>query len=260
MSDPRPVFIADTCIGGLSVVKSIWSSGSTADAFFLADYAINPLGVKSDSDIAEVVARWLEFAEEHSDTLVIACNTLSVRYHKLVRSDMPRSRLSRIVSMVDCIEAMVKSEADRLANRKVLVIGTEFTANQELYPEILDTVPGVRVDTVAATELERMIARFEPWQGELGSILAGEPGQAIENADMVVLACTCFPIVQAELESLFPGVVFLDPGAYCPGILDENSSSQHRRLCIKATGDVVSTKSVLEFAETYLGNSAVVSC
>ena len=29
-SDTRPVFIADTCIGGLSVVKSLWASGRAA--------------------------------------------------------------------------------------------------------------------------------------------------------------------------------------------------------------------------------------
>ena len=58
MNKLRPVFIADSCIGGLSVIKSLWNSGSAGDAVFLADYAINPLGVKSDFAIA------VQFAEE----------------------------------------------------------------------------------------------------------------------------------------------------------------------------------------------------
>ncbi len=55
MKGLKPVFIADTCIGGLSVVKSLWDSGSASDAIYLADYAINPLGVKNDSAIEDVI-------------------------------------------------------------------------------------------------------------------------------------------------------------------------------------------------------------
>jgi len=44
MEGLKPVFIADSCIGGLSVLKSIWNSVSAGDAVFLADYEINPCG------------------------------------------------------------------------------------------------------------------------------------------------------------------------------------------------------------------------
>ena len=260
MTYPSPVFIADSCIGGLSVVKSLWNSGSAGNAVFLADYAINPLGLKSDSDIADVVDRWLTLAEEHAETLIIACNTLSIRYHQLLRSEVPLSGLKRIVSMVDCFEAMVKIEADRLAGRKVLVVGTEFTASQALYPDILNAaLPGVRIDTVAATELERKVARFEPWDSEGNSVLTNDLRQAIENTDIAVLACTCFPMVTTELESLFPAVIFLDPGAYCSGFLKEGDSAQDRKLHITVTGEVVATTRVIEFAESYLNKGCIVS-
>jgi len=258
MTESPPVFIADSCIGGLSVVKSLWNAGDASDAVFLADYAINPLGVKSDSDIADVTDRWLKQAKEHSDTLVMACNTLSVRYHQLLRSKVPISELKHIVSMVDCFNAMVKIEADRLANRKVLVIGTEFTASQRLYPDILNaTVPGIRTDTVAATELERKIARFQTWDGAQDTALTNDLRRAIGNTDIAVLACTCFPMIAAELESLFPTVIFLDPGAYCSGLLNENAIAQHRNLHIKVTGKVVSTAQATDFARSYLGRGTV---
>jgi len=148
----KPVLIADTCIGGLSVVKSMWNSGSASAAVFLADYAINPLGTKGDAAIGDVVGRWLKLGAKHTGTLVIACNTLSIRYHQLLRSDVLTSGRNQIVSMVDCFEAMVSIEADRLKDRKILVVGTEFTANQSLYSDILKAaVPGARVDTIAAT-------------------------------------------------------------------------------------------------------------
>ena len=258
MNGVKPVFIADTCIGGLSVVKSLWRAGHAADAVFMADYAINPLGVKSDAAIGEVVNNWLKLAGEHSDTLVMACNTLSIRYRQLQQSQAPVSSLKKIVSMADCFEAMVSAEADRLAKRKVLVIGTEFTASQDLYPDMLKTaLPGTRVTTVAATDLERKIARFQLQDGD--ELFSRDLSLAIAATDIAVLACTCFPMVRLELESRFPGVTLLDPGEYCSGLLNENKTSQAGKLSIRVSGDAVSKSRVIDFARSYLNNDAVIS-
>ena len=255
MNNPKPVFIADTCIGGLSVLKSMWDSGHANNAFFMADYEVNPLGVKSDAAIADTVNKWFSLAKEHSDTMVIACNTLSIRYHQSPASRVTSSGLKQVVSMVDCFEAMIKIEADQLANRKILVIGTQFTASQCLYPDMLDSaLPGIQVNTVAATELERKIARFEPWDSEGNSVFTSELRQAVENSDIAVLACTCFPMAKAELESQFPWVVFINPGAYCSGLLEEDTSRQKRKLSLILKGDVISRARVTEFAQSYLGS------
>ena len=71
MSSPKPVFITDACIGGLSAVKSMWGYGHAANALFMADYDVNPLGVKDESAIAEMVSKWFSMAAEHADTVVI---------------------------------------------------------------------------------------------------------------------------------------------------------------------------------------------
>ncbi len=260
MSESKPVFIADSCIGGLSVVNALWRSGRSDDAIFLADYAVNPLGVKSDAAIATVVNDWLGLAEQHTNALVIACNTLSIRYHQLLRASAPPSRLQQVVSMVDCFSAMVKAEADRLANRKVLIIGTAFTASQAVYPEILSTaIPGVRVDSMAATALERAIARFEPWESVGSSALSDDLRRAIKNSDVVVLACTCFPLVRARLEFLFPQVLFLDPAETCADLLNKSTPNQGRTLQLKVTGNTVAPARVTEFAKSYLGDACRVS-
>lgn len=258
MKAAKPVFIADTGIGGLSVVKSMWGSGHASDAIFMADYEINPLGVKSDSAIADVVNKWLRLAGENSDTLVIACNTLSIRYQQLYQSELPLSGLKQIVSMVDCFTAMVTIEADRLANRKVLVIGTEFTASQGLYPQIVHAaLPGTPVETVAATELERCIARFQPWESSDNSVLTHDLRQALEDTDIALMACTCFPMARTELEAQFPEVIFLDPGRYCSNLLKEKFASQKKSLSVSVTGDIVTTEHVTKFARSYLNSKSI---
>ncbi len=258
MPDPKPVFIADTCVCGLSVIKAMWNSGSAGNAVFMADYAVNPIGVKSDSEITAVVESWLRTAEEHSDTLVIACNTLSIRYQQLTRSNKPSSSLRHIVTMVDCFAAMVKAETARLAGSKVLIIGTEFTARQQVYPEILaSALPGTRVSTIGATELERKIARFQTGENGGDAIFSAALEQAIGETDVAVLACTCFPLVRMQLESQFPQVIFLDPGAYCSGLLQPDEMTHNPKLAIRVSGDVVAKIRVIDFAKQYLGSDAI---
>jgi glutamate racemase len=261
MATSAPVFVADTCICGLSVVKSLWDAGMAGNAVFMADYAVNPLGVKSDSEITAVVERWFGMAQRHSDTLVMACNTLSVHYRQLEQTSAEFTGLERAVSMVDCLEALARAEAGRLANRRVLVIGTEYTASQGVYPHVLGAgVPGVRVSTFGATDLERKIARFQPLENERYSAFDGELRAAIENADVAILACTCFPMVIDRFEALFPGVLFLDPGDYCSDLLGREKDSGARKLHLQVSGEVVSNSDVLKFARSYLGHDAEIAC
>ena len=160
--------------------------------------------------------------------------------------------------MVDCFEAMVETEARRLANKSVLVIGTAFTASQALYSEVLNrAIPGIRVNAVAATALERKIARFERWDGRGDSSFTAELRQAINNTDIAVMACTCFPMVKADLQALFPSVTFLDPGAYCSGLVTEKSQTQDRKLTITVTGDEVPETRVIDYARSYLKDGSI---
>ena len=261
MTESPPIFIADSCIGGLSVVRSLWDAGDAGNAIFLADYAINPLGVKSDPEIASVVKRWLRSAEQQSDTLVMACNTLSVRHRRLQLSKAPLPGPKHIVSMVDCFEALVRTEKSLLADKDILVVGTRYTAAESVYPDILRAaIPGVRIKTIAATELERVIARFEPWDSTDDSVLTHELRLALQETDVAILACTCFPIVMASLKSLFPHVTFLDPGAYCAGLLPKHSAMSDKRLRLKVTGNVVSATRAVDFAESHLGTGDIECC
>ncbi len=162
--------------------------------------------------------------------------------------------------MVDCFIAMVKIEANQLANSKVLIIGTEFTTSQGLYPEIIRaSLPGIRVETIAATELEKRIARFQPWESGDDSVLTEDLRQAIKNTEIAVLACTCFPMARTELEAWFPGVTFLDPGKYCSDLLKEKTPSQKKNLSVRVTGEIASAARVIEFAKSYLESESIMS-
>ncbi|QDT63591.1 Glutamate racemase 2 [Calycomorphotria hydatis] len=254
----KPIFLADSCIGGMSVLHSLWSSEVAQNAIFMADYAVNPLGVKSDAEISDVVDRWITAAENKSDVLVCACNTLSIRYQQLADSRKIPTSLQQIISMVDCFKEMVNRECERLANQRVLIIGTAFTASQPVYKDILqEAVPDATANSIAATELERAIARFESWETNIDSVITSDLREALSNTDFAVLACTCFPMAESQLRRLFPSVQFLDPGKYCHRLLQGKTHGAQHALTIELTGDVVSKELVTGFAASWLGGRCV---
>jgi len=258
MSPSAPIFLADSCIGGLSVLQSLWGSGRASQAVFLADYQCNPLGVKAEHEIAAVAKRWITTASSYGDTLLIACNTLSVRYHFLQQTEESLPQIARVISMVDCFEAMVSAERQTLLGKKVLIVGTQYTASQDVYPEILHAnVPGVTTRTIAATELERRIARLQSWGLEDSAVLTAELREALAEADIAVLACTCFPMASKQLKAEFPEVIFLDPGAYCTNLLQASGKEDAQALRLSVTGNIVSTAEATAFARGYLASGSV---
>jgi hypothetical protein len=133
---------------------------------------------------------------------------------------------------------MVQKKAADLAGRKILIIGTAFTASQGLYSEILRrAAPRASINTIAATDLERKIARFEPWEGPGDKSLTPDLRQAIKNTD----------------------VVFLDPGAWCPDLVKEETPAKYQKLSLEVTGTAVSEERMIEYASSYLEVGSVSS-
>src|SRR5881275_2421507 len=78
MSDPRPIGVFDSGIGGLTVVKALRELLPSEKIFYLGDTARVPYGGKS----ASTVERYsLEIAdiliEQNAKIVVVACNTAS---------------------------------------------------------------------------------------------------------------------------------------------------------------------------------------
>ncbi len=244
----KRLLVADSCIGGLSVVPSIADTNrEDVELVFLADYAVNPLGTKSPGEISSVIDRWMRVAATTGGELIIACNTLSIRYQQVRGDTEPATSVS---SMLDYTEALIRAKRDDIDGRNVVVLGTAFTAAQPVYADMLHRI--ARPESVtgfAATGLERRVARLED-----GPLFV-DPGieGALESADVVLLSCTCFPLIQAELEAAFPGTRFLAPGS------EATQTQSTKTLQLIVTGDVVQHSDVLQFARETLGEAWQIS-
>jgi glutamate racemase len=214
--DPcAPILFFDSGVGGLSVLAPTRALLPNAPIVYAADNAGFPYGTKSDAELADRVPALLARLIDrfHPRLAVIACNTAST-----IALDHARAALD--LPIVGTVPA-IKPAAEMSKTRVIGVLGTAATIRQRY------------VDDLAAKFASdcTIIRHGSPELVELAEAkLAGQPVSVAavkaaaqpmfdapdgESIDTVVLACTHFPLLEAELRTAFPGVTYIHGG---PGI------------------------------------------
>jgi len=215
MSDARPILFFDSGVGGLSIVAPARAALPEARFIYVADSAGFPYGTKSEAEIAARVPALLgRLAERYRPRLiVIACNTASTIALAAVRQalDLP------IVGTVPAI----KPAAAMSETRAIGVLGTEATVRQAYVDDLAARFAGdcrvIRHGSAELVQLAEAQLRGEPADpARYAAVLAGpfdQPGG--EAIDVIVNACTHFPLVEAELAAAAGShrVRFVDGGA-----------------------------------------------
>jgi glutamate racemase len=201
MAEARPLLIFDSGIGGLSVLKPIAKLLPNAPIVYVADSAFYPYGTKSEAEIADRLPTVLgQLAARYDpELIVIACNTAST-----IALDAVREALK--LPVVGTVPA-IKPAAALSASRVIGVLGTEATVRQpyvdRLAKEFASDCTILRHGSARLVDLAEAKLRGEPTQlEEFRSILHGlldQPGGA--EMDVIVLACTHFPLVEQELKA-----------------------------------------------------------
>lgn len=215
MSPDAPILFFDSGVGGLSVLGPTRALLPTAPIVYAADSAAFPYGTRSEAEIADRVPQLLgRLVDRYRPRLaVIACNTASTIAldHARAALDLP------IVGTVPAIRpAALLSET-----RVIGVLGTEATVRQPYVDDLAQRFAAdctvIRHGSKELVELaEAKLAgdRIDPAAiaAALAPLRAAPKGAAI---DVIVLACTHFPLLAEEIAQAWPGISLVDGG---PGI------------------------------------------
>lgn len=216
MSDPRPILFFDSGVGGLSIAGPARAALPTAPFVYVADSAGFPYGEKSEAEIAGRVPALLgRLAERYQPRLiVIACNTAST-------IALPAVRTALDLPVVGTVPA-IKPAAAMSRTRTIGVLGTRATVRQAYVDDLAARFAGdcrvIRHGSAALVELAEAKLRGETLSpGSFTTVLKGMFEQdGGGRIDVIVNACTHFPLVEAELAAAAPWPVrFVDGG---PGI------------------------------------------
>ncbi len=203
MSDRRPIGIFDSGVGGLTVARALRHALPAEDLVYFGDTQHMPYGERSAEAVEHFSVRIAEFLlAQNCKMLVIACNTASaVATHRVVQrfgSKVP------VLNVIDPIIAAVGKNFSEHAS--IGVIATKRTIESKVYQEKLLALS--RHLKVAAKATPLLAAAIEEGFGHhpVGKALleAYFADQALLDLDALILGCTHYPIVKADIQALLP--------------------------------------------------------
>ncbi len=199
MTLPR-IGVFDSGVGGLTVLKAM-AEQIPAHYFYFGDTARLPYGTKSAETVARYAIGATRFLEaQNIDLLVIACNTATALALPLIKE-------AAHVPVVGVVEPGAAMAAEVSTQRAVIVIATEATVSSHAYRDALQR-HGLEAYEKACPLLVPLVEEGwteHPVTEQVARIYLGEAmAQASDQADVLVLACTHYPLLAPTLRRILP--------------------------------------------------------
>lgn len=209
MDKRQPIGVFDSGIGGLSVMRELFTLMPNENYIYYGDSANAPYGTKPQSEVRRLALNAAEHLASHGiKELVVACNTATSAAVDILR----RTYSFPVIGL----EPAVKPAALCREHPTVLVLATEFTLKEKKYAELAMEysakaeiiplpAPGIvefaEAGILQGSELEAYLnALFEPYRDT--------------KLDAVVLGCTHFPLVRRTIEKCLSRPVMIFDGGY----------------------------------------------
>ncbi|MEO6433911.1 MAG: glutamate racemase [Sphingomicrobium sp.] len=208
METNAPILFFDSGVGGLSVLGPTRALLPTAPIVYAADNAWFPYGKRSEADLAARVPEVLAAlaAEHHPRLIVIACNTAST-----IALDQARAALD--VPIVGTVPA-IKPAAERSRSRIIGVLGTEATVRQPYVDDLAGRFASdctiLRHGSPELVELAEAKLRGKVVDPAAVVAAVRPMVEAGPDMDVMVLACTHFPLLGEEIADAFPSIAQVD--------------------------------------------------
>lgn len=233
MSDPRPIGIFDSGVGGLTVLREILRRSPQESLTYLGDNARAPYGTRPDAEVRRFSIECLDrLADQDVKALVVACNTSTAvalgEYRR--RYDIP---------VLGVIRPGAQAAALATRTRRVGVIATPATIRSHAYFDaIKEENPAVEVYEHATPTLVPLVeagvlageAAMAAVAQALGPLLGrrderGEfihPLPASAKVDTLLLGCTHYPLLRPIIQAAVgEGVAIVDSATATAGALAE---------------------------------------
>jgi len=210
VSDPRPIGVFDSGVGGLTVLREIMRRAVGESTIYLGDNARAPYGTRSDEEVLAFSTESVDaLVERDVKAVVIACNTSTAvgLAHLRRRYDLPILGVIRP-------GAAAASLASR--NRRVGVIATPATVRSHAYfwaikeenpaIEVYEHATPAFVPMVEAGQLSGLVVEatvaesLAPLLGQRDA--AGEfvfPLPPSARIDTLLLGCTHYPLLRSVI-------------------------------------------------------------
>ena len=196
--------VFDSGFGGLTVLRELLRVLPTADYLYFGDTAHLPYGAKSVRTVAKYASASAQFLEQQgAELLVIACNTASA----LALDEICQSVS---IPVIGVIEPGAQKAQEISKTKKVAVIATEATVGSHAYQKALQRrgIEGIEKACPLFVPLIEEGWVEHPVTEQVAHIYIDDIFKnGARGADVLVLACTHYPLIRPLLRRVAPSAV-----------------------------------------------------
>jgi len=197
--------IFDSGSGGLTVMRAIREQMPSADVVYFGDIKNAPYGEKSHDELSRLTVGAIELLmKSGAGSIVSACNSVSASLAVSLFDALSLAPCNLIEMVGPTVSAFKNSSA------RLLLAATPATIDSQIYRNAFKMI-GKDVETIAIPKLASAI-EFGKSEGEISHIISDAFADVqLKNFDMLILACTHFPLVSKIFERELNSPPLFDP-------------------------------------------------
>jgi len=208
ISDDRPIGVFDSGIGGMTVLKEIWSALPGERTVYFGDSGRLPYGSKSHDTIVNYSLQNMKFLlSQDVKMIVIACNTASAHAADAVR-------LEAHVPVVEVITPGAQKAVEMTGTGRIGIIATRATVNSGIYKAAVQEAAagllsrGQNKEALSNLYIEQAacpifvsLAEEGWWDCQITRLAAEEYLKDLKNnqVDTLILGCTHYPLLSGTI-------------------------------------------------------------
>lgn len=199
------VGVFDSGVGGISILRALVDELPHEDFVYFGDSAHAPYGEKTSQEVLRLSRGIVdELLRGGCKALVVACNTATSVAGSQLRRDYPQIPIIGV-------EPALKPAVLAKRNGSVLVMATPMTVRLDKFKRLMAAWGSqAEVIPVACTGLAARIEQGRLDDDDLVELVDALVGRYAGRVDAVVLGCTHYPFVRAQIASVLGDVAFFD--------------------------------------------------
>ena len=203
----NPIGIFDSGIGGLTIAHAIKNKLPNESLIYFGDTKHLPYGEKSEQAIKDYSLKIAEFLKKNNcKAIIIAGNSASSAAYYHIKKNI------NSIPIYNVIDPIVSFISKKYFNKRIGVIGTKATIQSGIYEKkILEKNSSLSIASLETPLLAPMIEEGF-FNQEISSTIIKNylNDKKLDKIDILVLACTHYPLIQNEIISFYNKIDVID--------------------------------------------------
>lgn len=208
MQKASPIGVFDSGYGGLTVLKEIVDRLPAYDYLYLGDNARSPYGNRSFETVYHYTLQCVQwFFDQGCSLVILACNTASAKALRTIQqNDLPRiAPDKRVLGVIRPTTELIGRFSE---TKSIGILATNGTVSSQSYPvEIAKFFPDLKVYQEACPMWVPLVENNEHHSHGADFFVKKNLKEIFDkgkNIDVVLLACTHYPLLRQKIEEYLP--------------------------------------------------------